>query len=300
MLGEGVLLAHGLVQRVADSNEVKVFFIKGPASRIQGLQPARDSADVDVFVEPGKHRTLADALGHRGWLERPSDAETAAFPQHSVTLYHPQWPNDIDIHFSYPGMEAAVGQSFQAMWRETQDIDLAGRSVRVPSPALGICFVALHALRSPHLRKTEDDLNHLHSLDLNVHQEKIMDIATATDATGAMDPFLQRAFGAPGVVVPTALPSDAWVRRTQAVAPGSARILAVLSAPWNNKARILLRSAIPSRDGVRAANLRADVSTTGLLAIFVKRWVRLVRSAPETVREVRSFVSERRASREKW
>ena len=59
---EAVLLGHALVARVADSLGIRAFFIKGPASVIQGLRLPKVSVDVDVFVPPADLEIAARRL----------------------------------------------------------------------------------------------------------------------------------------------------------------------------------------------------------------------------------------------
>lgn len=87
-VSEGVLLAHALVGRVADSLGVRAFFIKGPASVRRGLRQPNTSADVDVFVDPAGREVLLQGLRERGWRQRPVDPDITTFPKHAVTLDH--------------------------------------------------------------------------------------------------------------------------------------------------------------------------------------------------------------------
>ena len=146
---EAVLLGHALVARVADSLGLRAFFIKGPASVIQGLRLPKVSTDVDVFVSPADIQPLLASLQDRGWRERTADLDGMVFPKHSVTVNHPSWPCHIDIHFRFPGMERDAAATFDAMWLHTEFLELAGQDVRVPSKALGITLLALHSLRAP-------------------------------------------------------------------------------------------------------------------------------------------------------
>lgn len=47
---------------------------------------------------------------------------------------------------------------FDVMWAKTEDRELAGKSPRTPSTVLGIHILALHALRSPHLPASRQEL----------------------------------------------------------------------------------------------------------------------------------------------
>ncbi len=189
---EAVLLGHALVSRVADSVGIRAFFIKGPATVIHGLRLPRTSADVDVFVSPEDLEAMLSGLRERGWRERPVDPDNTTFPKHSVTVDHPEWPCCIDIHFRFPGMEKAPNDCFDVMWANTEELEIAGQEVRVPSKALGTVILALHALRSPHLPACRQELEFL--ADLTEQQSAvhaILDISAATGSLAAMRPFLE-------------------------------------------------------------------------------------------------------------
>jgi hypothetical protein len=96
---EGVLLGHALASRVADNLGIRAFFIKGPASVIQGLRQAKTSSDVDIFVAPSSLEQMLQGLRERCWRERPVDPDSKNLPKHSITLEHPDWPCCIDVHY---------------------------------------------------------------------------------------------------------------------------------------------------------------------------------------------------------
>lgn len=263
-LREGVLLAHALVAHIAADLGIRAFFIKGPVSALQGLREPRESVDVDVFVDPGRMDSLVSALRGRGWLVRAADPDEVAFPQHSVTLFHPEWPNDIDVHYRYPGMERRGAEVFEAMWSSTEEFTLAGQRVRVPSAALGVCFLALHGLRSPWLPASSRDLEYLAKLDLDEYRSEILELAESTGAVGPMWPFL-RSLLADSKLPEEPATSDEWKRRMVSKSPGTARILAMMSASYVQWPGLLWRALFPPKEGLLAQNLYADVSFRGRL-----------------------------------
>lgn len=292
-LNEGVLLAHALVQSVAESNNIRAFFVKGPASFYQGIRVKRDVADVDVFVEPDGCSRLVEALEQKNWIQRTSDPDISAFPRHSITLYHECWPNDIDVHYRFPGMDRDARDSFDEVWGETTFVELAGAKIRVPTPPLGICFIVLHALRNPWAEKSEIDLHHIKSLDLSVHREALMRMVKATSCAGAIMPFLRDAYGDVPELQSLNFISDEWKRRTSARAPGSARIMALIDAPWKKKPLIAVRAILPSRSGLLAKNRSADTSFGALLLESVGRWRSLIASIPAVVMDVKRYLNRR-------
>ena len=287
-ISEGVLLAHALVARVADSVGVRAFFIKGPASVLQGLREPKTSADVDVLVDPAGLEVVLQGLRERGWLQRPVDADTTTFPKHAVTLHHPEWPCCIDVHFRFPGMEADRAACFEAMWAHTGEFDLAGQTVRIPSPALAILILALHALRSPHLPACRQELAHLAQLVRRQAQAPgILDIAAATGSLAAVRPFLQRLLQNPQAVAwPPA--STEWRNRLLAREPGSARLLALVQAPWRDKPGLLWRAAFPQQQVFLSGNIYADMSVRGQLMQHRARWARFLRALPQIAGDLAS------------
>lgn len=284
---EGVLLGHALVARVAESVGVRAFFIKGPASVLQGLRQPKTSADVDVFVPPSNLDRMLFGLGERGWRERPSDPDSRTFPKHSVTLDHPEWPCCIDVHFRFPGMEKPAADCFEVMWANTDILELAGQELQVPSKALAVLVLALHALRSPHVPACRQELEFLaHLTQQQSLASALVTIATATGSLAAMRPFLE------GVISERAAPewpqpSLEWRNRLMSKEPGSARLIALVQAPWQDKLKMLWRAVFPQPEVLLGRDIYADMSFRGRLLQHQARWGRFLRSVPCIVRDLR-------------
>lgn len=284
---EGVLLGHALVARVADSLGIRVFFIKGPTSVIQGLRRAKISADVDVFVAPSDLDVLMQALQSRGWRERPSDPDNVTFPKHSVTLDHPEWPCCVDVHFRFPGMEKPASSCFETLWASTIHLQLAGQRLKVPTKILGALFLALHALRSPELPACRQELQYLAGVIRRESQsEALLQLATVTGALAAVRPFLETLL--PESISPAwPEPSQEWRNRVAAQAPGSARIIAIVQASWRDKPKMLWRAVLPRTEVFLTGNIYADLSVLGRLNQHWGRWVRFFRDIPSVLRDLR-------------
>ncbi|VXC54785.1 nucleotidyltransferase family protein [Arthrobacter sp. 8AJ] len=286
---EGVLLGHALVARLADSLGIRVFFIKGPASVIQGLRKAKISADVDVFVDPSRIEQLLQGLYERGWRQRPVDPDDRTFPKHSVTVHHAEWPCCIDVHFRFPGMERAADDCFKALWENTVHMELAGQRLRVPTKALGILFLALHALRSRDLAACREELESLAMLTRRESlAETLLELASATGALAAVRPFLEG-------LLPEAItavwpePSREWHNRVAAQAPGSARLIAIAQASWRDKSRMLWAAILPPPAVLLSGNIYADMSLPGRFKQHRARWARFLRGVPRLVRSLRGL-----------
>lgn len=284
---EGVLLGHALVARLADSLGIRVFFIKGPASVLQGLRPAKVSSDVDVYADPARLDDLLEGLRVRGWRERPADPDHKTFPKHSVTVDHPEWPCCVDLHFRFPGMEKPSADCFETLWANTVDMDLAGQRLRVPAKPLGILFLALHDLRSPELPACHQELQYLRSLTQRRSQsEALLDLAADTGSLAAMRPFLE-SLVSEDLNVAWPEPSREWRNRVAAREPGSARIIALLQAPWRDKPGMFIAAILPGADVFLSQDLYADLTFLGRLAQHRARWLRFIQGIPRLVRDLR-------------
>lgn len=285
---EGVLLGHALASRVADSLGIRAFFIKGPVSVIQGLRQPKMSRDVDIFVAPSSLEQMLQGLRERGWRERPVDPDSRTFPKHSVTVDHPEWPCCIDVHFRFPGMENSASDCFDVMLENTEDLELAGQEVRIPSMALGILILALHALRSPELHACRQELEFLARLtERQAQASPVLEMAIATGSLAAMRPFLEDLLH--GTAVPGwPEPSVEWRNRLKAKEPGSARLIAIVQAPWRDKPKMLWRAIFPRPEVFLSRNIYADMSIPGRLSQHRTRWARFLRSAPQIARDLTS------------
>jgi hypothetical protein len=288
-VAEGVLLGHALVARVAAELGIRAFFIKGPASVLQGLRKPKTSGDVDVFVSPEDLDAMVGSLQEKGWRKRPVDPDSKTFPRHSVTVDHPEWPCCIDVHFRFPGMEAQAADCFETMWANTMPFALAGQDIRVPSKPLAILILALHALRSPDLPPCREELDFLTELTRGeMLASEILELSESTGSVAAVRPFLGDLLPASSVPVwPEA--SLEWRNRLLAQEPGSARIIALVQAPWHEKPLMLLRAVLPGRQVLLSRDIHADMSLRGQLLQHADRWARLCRSLPMIARNLHRY-----------
>lgn len=290
---EGVLLGHALVSRVADSLGIRAFFIKGPASVTQGLRQPRTSADVDVFVDPSCLDEMLQGLRERGWRDRPVDADSFTFPKHSITVDHPDWPCCIDVHYRFPGMERDTSECFEAMWANTEELELGGQQVRVPSKPLGILFLALHALRSSWLPASRRELDFLAELtERQSLTSALLEVASATGSLAAVRPFVEPLLP-PNAMLTWPLPSKEWHNRLLAREPGSARLIAILHAPWQQKAILLWRAVFPRPEVFLSGDIYADMSFRGRLLQHRARWAKFLRSIPNLAQDLYRFQCEK-------
>jgi hypothetical protein len=173
------------------------------------------------------------------------------------------------------------------MWAHAGEFDLAGQTVRVPTPALAIMLLALHALRAPHLPACRQELAYLAQLVKRRDQAPgVLEVAVATGSLGAIRPFLECLLGdSCGVVWPE--PSTEWRNRLMAREPGSARLIAIVQAPWRDKPGLLCRAVFPQQQSLLSRNIYADMSWQGQVMQHRARWWRFLRAVPYIVRDFR-------------
>lgn len=275
-----------MVQRLAESAGIRALFIKGPATVLQGLREPKTSCDVDVLVSPAQLELILEALGDRGWRQRPVNPDSRTFPRHSVTVHHPEWPCCIDVHYRFPGMEYPAADCFEVMWSATNSCKLAGIDLRVPSPPLGILILALHALRSPQLPELIQELELLsHLTTTRSYAPAVLKLASETGALGAARPFLE------GMLQPGDAPawpeaSREWRNRSIPNQPGVARLTVLLQAPWPDRFALLCGALFPTKEVFLSEDIYADVTLLGTASLHWSRWSRFLRALPRAARNI--------------
>lgn len=157
-----VQLCTALVDFIASQNSIRSLTIKGPLATELGMRPARFSSDVDVLVEPGRSVQLVSALSDLGWKERFNfPGHPVIVDKHSTSLFHPQWPCDIDVHHAWPGFFIEPESSFNRLWETSQTVSLAHKNIRVPDNLHHSLIMALHALREPNTSRGKSQYSHV-------------------------------------------------------------------------------------------------------------------------------------------
>jgi hypothetical protein len=135
---------------VAADAQLDVLLIKGPSLAFHGLRGERAWGDVDLLVRPGHVSALRRQLAATGWT---AIDETPDFPlitpPHAITVVHPRWHTEIDVHTFLPGCYADPATVFEQLWPERAVIELAHQPVlctgRIGSALVG----ALNLARTP-------------------------------------------------------------------------------------------------------------------------------------------------------
>ncbi len=131
-----------MVARVARDADLDLLLIKGPSISFHGLRAERAWGDVDILVRPDHVGPLRRVLDASGWVafNEPSPYPLIALP-HAITLIHPRWHTEIDLHTFFPGCYADADVTFTQLWEERTRIELAHQ----PVPCTGLIGSALIA-----------------------------------------------------------------------------------------------------------------------------------------------------------
>ncbi|MDR7086174.1 hypothetical protein J2X11_001013 [Aeromicrobium panaciterrae] len=131
-----------MVARVAQDAHLDLLLVKGPSLSFHGLRAERGWGDVDILVRPDHAGPLRRLLEKSGWaaFNEPSQYPLIAVP-HAITLIHPRWHTEIDLHTFFPGCYADPESTFTQLWEEQTCIELAHQ----PVPCTGLIGSALIA-----------------------------------------------------------------------------------------------------------------------------------------------------------
>ncbi|QHF23924.1 hypothetical protein GTU73_07820 [Rathayibacter sp. VKM Ac-2804] len=296
-LHAAVGLAHALVDDVARRARVRALFIKGPIADAHRIRRPHPSSDADVLVDPREADRLLALLAERGWSVRPGSAAHRAFVTHSVTLLHPSWPCDIDVHTSWPGFFTDPQHAFEVLWRTRCEIEVAGVPVRASGVDAAVVVSALHSLRSPHQRRSEEELDELVAAVAAQHREgAVAALAAELGCLEPIAPFLAR-IGA-SVALP-ARPSQQyalWRLRTRRPSRTADWLLAVAEAPTLAERLVLLRRALlPTRRDLVVDHPLAPRTAVARLGLRGRRFAAAAGALPVAVRDL---VAVRRARTE--
>ena len=283
-------LAAALGSHTADTLGVRSLLIKGAGLEELGLRSQRTSSDVDLWIDPRRFDDVLGALAKRGWVERPRWRLSDAMTTHSVSLLHPGWSCDIDVHRSFPGFLAPPQHVFDVLWSRRMEVDRAGIRCAMPDRASSAAILALHSLRSSpteprHLNEYRDLVARLAHADDVVLVRQIADVAHATGSVGPLEPLL-RAIGAE---VPGFDTSDPAYREWIAHVNAGNNVTAVFAqrwarAPWVERPRMLALALWPSNAELRLAQPHRHLGFGALAWERCKRLVRNARSLPILVR----------------
>ncbi|MBF4463519.1 MULTISPECIES: PqqD family peptide modification chaperone [unclassified Rathayibacter] len=299
-LGDAVELGHALVQYVADADDIRVLFIKGPVADARGVRPPRVSADIDVLVPASETQALLRSLSSRGWVSRPESFAHSAFVTHSITLLHEEWPCDIDLHVSYPGFLADADVVFEALWARREALNLAGKNVNAPDFVGSVVIAALHSLRSPFIERHQKELSDAVSAVLSRHDseqitDEIVALASTTEARHTLGPFLAELGHIETEDAPSTREYFEWRQNARQLNRSAQWIRTLLNASPSAAPRILRQAIFPSTSDFLTDHPDTSPTPRGL---FFGRVARLIDGARAFPVALETIIEERRALRQ--
>ncbi|MFT3873079.1 MAG: nucleotidyltransferase family protein [Nocardioides sp.] len=195
-MAEAVPLGYVLCDRVARNAGIRLLAIKGPVLAQQGLRSERQSADVDVLVDPAAHGSFLAAMDAVGWVRGPASTAPTIIPMHSKTLRNPLWPLEIDAHDRFPGFLASSEDTFEALWRTRTSVSLGGADVWAPGRPGHAAIVGLHHLRDPFYASSKVALDsleeHFRAVATPEELEALVALAGETGSVETLAPLLSR------------------------------------------------------------------------------------------------------------
>lgn len=285
-VGTAVQLAHALTAHVAEEIGVRSLCVKGPVLSEQELRAARVSSDADVLVDPQRVDELVSALRRRGWEERFVADVPRILGNHAVTLFHPEWPCDIDVHHGFLGFLAPEEEVFETVWARRRSTRIAGTEVVCADPVANSAMLALHCLREMHVARNRVELAELVSAwsgtRPELDAEDLLDLARATGSIETLRPFLDQI----GVAVPATSADSpalaAWMLHTSSVHAGRAAawLAAITTAPWRDRPRLLAHAVLPPVGEYRLEHPEIGPRRRDFTAALLRRTVNGARTLP--------------------
>jgi hypothetical protein len=147
-----------VVARVARDAGLDVLLIKGPSLAVHGLRGERAWGDVDVLVRPEHVSQLRRELAASGW---EAFNETPDYPlinlPHAITLIHPRWHTEVDVHTFLPGSYVEAATTFEHLWDGRTSIELAHQPVPCTGRIGSALVAALNLARTAASPRARDE-----------------------------------------------------------------------------------------------------------------------------------------------
>ena len=288
-LGAATELAHALATRVAETNLIRVVFIKGPIANEHQLREAKESGDVDIMVDPSRIDDYIRLLTQAGWRERPTSFAQRRFASHSRSFLHPSWPCDIDVHLTFPGFLAAPQDCFEALWARHVSMTVASRPIPAADLLSSILVSALHGLRSPESEAHRVELQTLVArCEGRLHEQELRELTALAMELGAVEParpFLELI----GVEMPsTPAPAQAlaqWRLQSHQANRSGSWLAEIHAAPLRSKPGLVLRALFPSRSDLEIEQPMLGGSASSLWLARIRRLIRAIRALPSAIEE---------------
>lgn len=249
-----------MVSRVADDSGIDLLLIKGASVSHHGLRTPRSWGDVDVLVRPGTEPKLRRILESYGWIvpNEPSPRPLPIAP-HALTLAHPRWHTEIDVHHHVPGCYGDPAVVFDLFWADRTVIESAHQPVRTTGLHATALVAGLNLMRGPEQPWTRSETTEwIEAVTAWAPEDKraLAKLAAAAGAADTLATLLDR-IGAPSIGRGTTAVVDLadWHDRVSTSrGDGYEWALALRRAPLRRKPAIALQALL----------FDADAYTSGL------------------------------------
>ncbi|QHC59322.1 nucleotidyltransferase family protein [Rathayibacter sp. VKM Ac-2760] len=295
-LDAAVGLVHALVDELSRSTGIRALFIKGPIADAHRIRRPHPSSDADVLVDPSDAGRLLALLAERGWSVRPGSAAHRALVTHSVTLLHPSWPCDIDVHTSWPGFFVDPQRAFEVLWRTRCEIEVAGVPVRASGVEAAVLVSALHSLRALYQQRSAAELDELvAAVAARGREEAVAALAGELGCLEPIAPFLARIGADVALPVRPSREYALWRLRTRGLSRTGDWLLALAEAPTlATRLRLLRRALLPAGRDLAIDHPLAPRTASARLRLRGRRFAAAVAALPPAVRDLTAV---RRAAR---
>ncbi|MFL6090398.1 MAG: hypothetical protein ACJ71Z_09685 [Aeromicrobium sp.] len=246
-----------MVSRVAADGGIDLLLIKGTSISHHGLRTPRAWGDVDVLVRPGTEPMLRRILAEVGWtVPNEPSPRPLPIPLHALTLAHPRWSTEIDVHHYFPGCYGDPADVFELFWSGRTVIDSAHQPVATTGLHASALIAGLNLMRGPEQpwtrSETEEWLAAVKAWDPGDRQA-LAELAAAAGATDTIADLLGQA-GVTAVERGTTSAADLadWGDRVAASrGDGYEWGLAISRAPWLRKPWIAIQAVMFDADAYR-------------------------------------------------
>jgi hypothetical protein len=289
-------LLHAELGYLLDRAGIPVLHVKGPTV-VRWLYPAGDRrwGDVDLWVPLDRADDALAELARHGLGERFPGVNHRTSTDHAVVLARaPGSPGggEVDLHVRFPGVGAAPGTAFRALWRRRVADELAGTPVWFPDRSSRALLLVLNTARDPASEQARGDLARLLGPGAEVDWDDVLDLATELAALPALRAGLELSEAGRALVARTGLAAvvvtPEWRLRVAGAPLTALRLAQLGELPWRRRPRAAVRWLAPSPGVVRMRDDEAGAGRAALLAAYTRRLVAGVGGLPRALRQLRT------------
>ncbi|MFT4148384.1 MAG: nucleotidyltransferase family protein [Micrococcaceae bacterium] len=293
-LDEANQLVYALVADIAHRNNLSYVAVKGPVLAEQQLRPAKTSCDVDIIVTGTDFKVFSEKLAELGWkimADLLDDAYQTLVSPHSRTFYHDSWPNQIDVHVKFPGVEISTKKALDLLLEEPFIKVCAHKEVLFPSKIKHAYLHLVHILR--HTSSVEEEKFEYLAEHLNKYEQKqLLEFAEQVNGLAIIKKFYVHYFGDIEGFEWGQKPKQ-WKMITSTTSPGALHFISIMEAPLTQKPVLLFRAVFPKQSAVFNGTLQESQSPESLRKLRKDRLKRFRTSLKSTLRELIAYYGNR-------